>query len=217
MYDIDLECAELCLIDSGIKSLRDIPLGRQLCVLNLHNNSIPRIEGLDALCNLKHLDLSSNRIEKIEGLGGLHSLRTLNLSCNRLKVVEGLQNLRCLVKLNLSYNQIEDVSGFASLWGNGYKLSHIEIHGNYVQSVNRFIETLTGCVNVQCLIVRQGPSSNPLCNQPDYRERVLRGLPQLQVLDGLTRDGQQARSSDAVDNIPGENWDHLHKGIVSLS
>lgn len=94
MYDIDVGSTELCLIDSGIQSLRNIPLGRQLCVLNLHNNSIPRIEGLDALCYLKHLDLSSNRIDKIEGLGGLHSLRTLNLSCNRLRVVEGLQSLR---------------------------------------------------------------------------------------------------------------------------
>lgn len=45
----------------------------------------------------------------------------------------------------------------------------------------------------------------------DYRGRVLRGLPQLQVLDGLTRDGQQAHSSDVMDDIPGENWNPWHR------
>ena len=91
---LDMNSEELCLIDSGIRSLRDVPLSAQLHVLNLHCNQLQRIENLHTLQYLKHLDLSSNQIRSIEGLDTLGSLRTLNLACNLLQVVEGLNNLR---------------------------------------------------------------------------------------------------------------------------
>lgn len=85
---------ELCLIDSGIDSLRKVPLRPSLHVLNLHCNNIHRIENLTILQYLKHLDLSSNQIRFMQGLDGLVSLRTLNLSCNQIATVDGLKNLR---------------------------------------------------------------------------------------------------------------------------
>ena len=98
---IDLSSDELCLIDSGITSLADIPLRPNIKTLNLHCNHIGRIEQLHNLTFLRYLDLSSNRISKIEGLGGLVSLRVLNLSCNLIEVVEGLENLRYMCELDI--------------------------------------------------------------------------------------------------------------------
>ncbi len=91
---MEMDEGELCLIDSGIKNLSDLPLSPQLHTLNLHCNSIHTIDNLYLLRHLRHLDLSSNQIVRIEGLEALVSLRTLNLSCNLIQVVEGLENLR---------------------------------------------------------------------------------------------------------------------------
>jgi leucine-rich repeat/coiled-coil domain-containing protein 1 len=92
MYDSDGH--ELCLIDSGIKTLLNVPLRPNLQVINLHSNFIQRIENFNNLRHLKHIDLSSNQLTCIEGLEGLASLRTLNLSCNFLSDVRGLAGLR---------------------------------------------------------------------------------------------------------------------------
>ncbi|XP_065936571.1 leucine-rich repeat and coiled-coil domain-containing protein 1 isoform X1 [Magallana gigas] len=208
MNNIDFDSTELCLIDSGIKSLQKIPLRPQIQVLNLHSNFIHRIENLFHLRNLKHLDLSANQISKIEGFENLTNLRTINLSCNHLSDVRGLNGLRSLVKINLSYNHISDISGFKSLHGSEYKLSHVELHGNQLSSPQHVIKALIGCSNLRQLTLCLDGSSNPLCSDLDrYRSRLLSALTQLEVLDGVNRLGESVSSFDVLADIPGlENY-----------
>ena len=54
----------------------------KLTKLQLDNNIIIKIQGLDELVNLKWLDLSFNLIEKIEGLDNLKELEDLSLFSN---------------------------------------------------------------------------------------------------------------------------------------
>ena len=96
MDKINLDSPELSLIDSGIHSMRDVPLAPHLQSISLHSNYIQRIQGLELLRNLRHLDLSANQVAEISGLDGLVSLKTLNLSCNLISTVEGLSYLRCV-------------------------------------------------------------------------------------------------------------------------
>uniref|UniRef100_A0A8W8KGC5 Leucine-rich repeat and coiled-coil domain-containing protein 1 n=1 Tax=Magallana gigas TaxID=29159 RepID=A0A8W8KGC5_MAGGI len=208
MNNIDFDSTELCLIDSGIKSLQKIPLRPQIQVLNLHSNFIHRIENLFHLRNLKHLDLSANQISKIEGIENLTNLRTINLSCNHLSDIRGLNGLRSLVKINLSYNHISDISGFKSLHGSEYKLSHVELHGNQLSSPQHVIKALIGCSNLRQLTLCLDGSSNPLCSDLDkYRSRLLSALTQLEVLDGVNRLGESVSSFDVLADIPGlENY-----------
>lgn len=91
---INLDSLELSLIDSGIQSMKDVPLSPHLQSLNLHSNYIQHIQGLELMHNLKHLDISANQIDNISGLESLISLKTLNLSCNLITVVQGLSALR---------------------------------------------------------------------------------------------------------------------------
>ncbi|XP_062611366.1 leucine-rich repeat and coiled-coil domain-containing protein 1-like isoform X2 [Saccostrea cucullata] len=204
MNNIDFNGPELCLIDSGIKSLQKVPLKPQLQVLNLHSNFIHRIENLLHLKNLKHLDLSANQISEIEGIENLRNLRTINLSCNLLRDVKGLAGLRSLVKINLSYNQISDISGFKSLHGAEYKLSHIELHGNKLASLQHVIKSLIGCSNLRQLTLNVDGSTNPLCSDLDqYRSRLLSALTQLEALDGVNRHGGAVSSFDVLSDIPG--------------
>jgi leucine-rich repeat-containing protein 49 len=84
-------------------------------VLNLGNNEIERIEGLDHLLKLDALDLHGNKISKLgllydhlcdvlENLR-LPELRVLNISGNQIRVIENLQNLESLVELNARQNK----------------------------------------------------------------------------------------------------------------
>lgn len=202
---------ELCLIDSGIKSLQNVPIQPNLNVINLHSNFIQRIENLHQLHYLKHLDLSSNQLSCIEGLEDLTSLRTLNLSCNFLSDVRGLAGLRSLVKLNVSHNQIEDISGFKSLHGPDYKLTHVELHGNKLVSRRHVILCLHGCINLRELTFDLDGAPNPLCNHSDYRTEIFTGLPQVQSLDLVGRDGASSAQKDVLADIPGleEYMDYL--------
>ena len=98
---LDLSSDELCLIDSGIHNLKEIPLHSGLQVLNLHCNQVQCIDNLGNLQHLRHLDLSSNQISRIEGLEALVSLRTLNLACNLIQTIDGISNLRSAIACTL--------------------------------------------------------------------------------------------------------------------
>ncbi|KAM9719792.1 leucine-rich repeat and coiled-coil domain-containing protein 1 [Menidia menidia] len=178
---------ELNLVDKNLSSLQGIPLTPSVTTLNLHCNHIPRIEGLASAWHLHHLDLSSNRICKIEGLSSLTSLRTLNLSSNLITKVEGLNGLVNLTKLDLSYNQINNLTGLLYLHGTEYKLKHLSLHGNYLDSIDHLLQCLLGLQGLRDVTIRQDGGNNPLCGLPGYWEIVMESLPQISVLDGLDR------------------------------
>ncbi|KAK3085813.1 hypothetical protein FSP39_008999 [Pinctada imbricata] len=202
MFSLDPDCTDLCLIDSGIKSLDKVPLRQNLQSINLHSNYIQKVENLSHLCKLRHLDLSSNQISVIDGLDGLQSLRTINLSCNYLKDLRGLAGLRSLVKLSVSYNQINDISGLKSLHGPDYKLSQLELHGNQLSSWKHVLQCLIGCRNLRQLTLCWDGSSNPICDTRDYRAKLLSALTQLETLDNVNKQGVLVSGTQVIADIP---------------
>ena len=108
-----------------------------LTMLDLSLNQISRIEGLEALSNLKILFLyknqikqtgdlnnlkslqilllGSNQISQIEGLGALRKLKIVDLNKNLIIRIEGLHKLSGLQKLCLSFNQISRIEGLDAL------------------------------------------------------------------------------------------------------
>ena len=72
--------------------------------LQLDNNIIVQIKGLDGLVNLKWLDLSFNLIKKIEGLDTLTQLTDLSLYNNKIEELSGLDNLHELNVLSVGLN-----------------------------------------------------------------------------------------------------------------
>uniref|UniRef100_UPI003AABFE1F leucine-rich repeat and coiled-coil domain-containing protein 1 n=1 Tax=Centroberyx gerrardi TaxID=166262 RepID=UPI003AABFE1F len=195
---------ELSLIDKNITSLLEVPLRPTVTSLNLHCNRIPRIEGLTSAWHLRHLDLSSNCISQIEALSSLASLRTLNLSCNLITKVEGLNGLVNLTRLNLSYNQINSLTGLLYLHGTEYKLKHLSLHSNHLDSINHLLQCMLGVQSLREVTLSQDGIDNPVCSLPGYREVVMQSLPQISVLDGLDRLGNPAAlGEDSPGDIPG--------------
>uniref|UniRef100_A0A8C9SVR0 Leucine rich repeat and coiled-coil centrosomal protein 1 n=1 Tax=Scleropages formosus TaxID=113540 RepID=A0A8C9SVR0_SCLFO len=157
---------ELSLIDKNISSLFEIPLNPSVRSLNLHCNGLSKIEGLLTAWYIRHLDLSSNKISCIEGLESLTSLQTLNLSCNLISKVEGLHGLVSLKRLNLSYNQISDLTGFLYLHGNEYKLKHLYLQCNRVNSMSQLLQCMRGLQSLRSVTLNLEGSRNPVCDTP---------------------------------------------------
>jgi len=77
--------------------------------LNLSNNKLTKIEGLEKFTKLKSLELSYNLIERIEGLNNLDKLEELDLSSNSIKEISGLEKLEELTVLTLRKNYIRKI------------------------------------------------------------------------------------------------------------
>lgn len=78
--------------------------------LDLSNNRISMISGLENLINLKELNLKNNYIQKVEGIEGLKRLETLDLSGNMdiHEIPEFLADMESLKKVKLTNCRISD-------------------------------------------------------------------------------------------------------------
>ncbi|CAF1188443.1 unnamed protein product, partial [Didymodactylos carnosus] len=75
--------------------------------VSLHQQDIEKIEFLDKWCReLKILYLQSNLIPKIENVNRLKKLEYLNLALNNIEVIENLEGCESLNKLDLTVNFI---------------------------------------------------------------------------------------------------------------
>jgi protein TilB len=76
--------------------------------VSLHQLDIGRIENLGKYCReLKILYLQNNLIPKMEGLNKLKQLEYLNLAVNNVPKIEGVRFCESLYKLDLTLNFIE--------------------------------------------------------------------------------------------------------------
>ncbi|XP_069588035.1 dynein axonemal assembly factor 11 isoform X1 [Ranitomeya imitator] len=84
--------------------------------ISLHQQDLERIEHLDKWCReLKILYLQNNLIPRIENVGRLKKLEYLNLALNNIEKIENLEGCESLQKLDLTVNFVGEVSSIQSL------------------------------------------------------------------------------------------------------
>uniref|UniRef100_A0A3Q0RNG5 Leucine-rich repeat-containing protein 6 n=1 Tax=Amphilophus citrinellus TaxID=61819 RepID=A0A3Q0RNG5_AMPCI len=84
--------------------------------VSLHQQDIERIEHLDRWCReLRILYLQNNLIPRIENVGRLKKLEYLNLALNNIEVIENLEGCESLQKLDLTVNFVGCLSSVESL------------------------------------------------------------------------------------------------------
>uniref|UniRef100_A0A3Q3QD03 Dynein regulatory complex subunit 3 n=1 Tax=Monopterus albus TaxID=43700 RepID=A0A3Q3QD03_MONAL len=111
---------------------------KSLAKLNLNNNFIERIWGLDCLVNLTWLDLSFNKIKRIEGLQSLRKLEMLNLSNNRISVIENMDKLEKLTHFSIANNLLGQLDNV--LYLRRFKnLFNLTLCGNPATEEDRYI------------------------------------------------------------------------------
>ena len=77
---------------------------KNLKILNLGDNKINEIQGLENQYNLTHLTLANNAIIKIEGLESLSNLQVLNLTNNKITDITPISLNSALTQLYLTKN-----------------------------------------------------------------------------------------------------------------
>lgn len=81
-------------------------LGATLQELDLYDNLIAHIKGLDQFMELDNLDLSFNKIKHIKRLNHMKKLKDLYFVQNKISTIENLEGLTQLRNLELGANRI---------------------------------------------------------------------------------------------------------------
>ncbi|KAA6415340.1 MAG: phosphatase 1 regulatory subunit SDS22 [Lasallia pustulata] len=106
---------DLDLYDNLISHLQGLEHFTSLTSLDVSYNKIKHIKHLERLTELKDLYFVQNKIQKIEGLEGLGRLRNLELGGNRIREIENLQTLTGLEQLWLGKNKITELKNLSPL------------------------------------------------------------------------------------------------------
>lgn len=123
----------LCLRQNAIEKIA-LPesLNEKLEELDLYDNLISTIRGLDTLTNLRTLDLSFNKIKHIKNVSTLTSLTELYFVQNRITKIENLESLVNLTMIELAANRIREIenldhlTNLKELWLGKNKITSIQ-------------------------------------------------------------------------------------------
>ncbi|KAL6713786.1 protein phosphatase regulatory subunit Sds22 [Lecanora helva] len=113
--DIGSSLLEVDLYDNLISHIRGLDSLTHLTSLDLSFNKIKHIKNVDHLKQLRDIYFVQNKIQKIEGLDGLTKLRNLELAANRIREIENLDTLTGLEELWLGKNKISELKNISHL------------------------------------------------------------------------------------------------------
>ena len=148
--------------------------------MNLSQNQITTIQGLNNLSKLSILDLSMNLIEKIENLDGLTELEQLILYGNRIRIIENLDGIGNLKILRINNNRLLSISELAL-----YDLHSLEVlnaANNIIDldELENWIKTILALENLREVSLY----GNLVTDDPTYKFRFA-DHSNLTKLDGL--------------------------------
>ncbi len=168
------EITSLNLSNEGIKDITGLEHFTNLETLNLSGNHITEFEELTKLKQLKELDLSFNKIESIDPLERMPTIENLNLEGNRITSVQPLKKMASLLALEMADNRIRTISALSSL----VYLQELDLRGNYVNDIS----ALENLPNLRTLDARYNfiTDLSPLANMSLLTERLLLKGNQLQ-------------------------------------
>jgi protein phosphatase 1 regulatory subunit 7 len=167
--------------DNRIRTLQGLEGQAQLEELYLGRNKIVGLTGLAHLSQLRILSLQSNRIISMVGLRGLVSLEELYLSHNGIHEICDIEPLTKLRVLDVGNNRLTTISGVATL----VELEEFWINNNTIGSAEddafQVLEILQGLSKLETIYLEH----NPLQLNPGYRELICKVLPSITQVDAI--------------------------------
>lgn len=159
--------------------------------MEIGDNNISDLTGIQAFKNLKTLVLRENNINKIDSLDGLINLQYLDLSCNKLRNIER-SNIGLLPNLNIlicDSNYLKNINSFSKL----QSLSYVSFDNNKISEITN-IERLAEVENLKELNL----NNNPITKNINYRVNIIRRFYYLTKLDELeiTKDERELAIMD---------------------
>ena len=147
--------------------------------------SIEHKEGLELFSQLIHLSLNNIGLENLTNLPEINGLMYLSLNDNKLKG--------------------DDFSLIPKTYPHLYKL---KISGNKIESINNL--TCLNQIQLKKIEVKNNPFTK---NDEEYREKIYKLLPTLEIVDQKLKNGQEIDTSDygnmssSLDNEEDEDGD----------
>ncbi|KAL1897376.1 protein phosphatase regulatory subunit Sds22 [Sporothrix stenoceras] len=206
---------KLCLRQNSIQSLHSDGLkaaADTLQELDLYDNLVVHMRGVEHLVNLTSLDLSFNKIKHIKHLKPLTKLVDLYLVANKVSSLEGLEDLPAAATLRMLELGSNRIRSIAPLSGFGFvALEELWLAKNKITS----LEGLQNLPKLKLLSVQSNRISDlsPLHQVPTLEElyvshNMLTSLESLRLPTGSQADGAEAEktestSTDAAANSAG--------------
>jgi hypothetical protein len=153
-----------------------------ICHLQIHVDTL--VQSVDRLGmllpSLLALNLTGSVVGSLRELGsGLQRLEVLWMGRCALQDIGSVTGMQCLREFYMPFNDVVDLSPLSF----SETLEVLDIEGNAVEDIQE-IECITSCWQLRELTLRE----NPLCKSLSYsRNRVLDMLPQVEVLDDVSR------------------------------
>ncbi|KAK4156906.1 hypothetical protein C8A00DRAFT_30228 [Chaetomidium leptoderma] len=178
------KAARICLRQNLIQDIDGLScVASTLHDLDLYDNLISHIRGLDDLVNLTSLDLSFNKIKHIKHISHLTSLTDLYFVANKISQIDGLSGLTKLRNLELGSNRIRELQNLDSLTA----LEELWVAKNKITSLTG----LAGLPNLRILSIQSNRirDLSPLGQVPQLEELYIshNALESLQGLEQNTR------------------------------
>lgn len=145
-------------IDLSGKGIDDISLLSALMALkelNVSNNAITTLTGLDGMNQLEKLDMNTNQISDISLLATIPTLKNVDLANNKVTDLAPLAKLKDLRQLRLNGNQIEKVG---DLDGNK-ELRKLWLSDNKIKNIT----PISGLPNLEEIAIKKNPITEDGC------------------------------------------------------
>ncbi|GMG25614.1 unnamed protein product [Aspergillus oryzae var. brunneus] len=196
---------KICLRQNQITRIAFPPeVAGSLVELDLYDNLISHVKGLDEFKDLTSLDLSFNKIKHIKNISHLVKLTDLYFVQNKISKIEGLEGLKVLRNLELGANRIR--VGGASIERMGV---HGRVYANRVSNRLTSLNGLSSLKNLEELYVSHnaitelsGLESNTKLRVLDFSNNQvskLEHLSHLENLEELWGSNNQLSSFDEVE------------------
>ncbi|NXD05896.1 TILB protein, partial [Nothocercus nigrocapillus] len=145
--------------------------------ISLHQQEIEKLEYLDKWCrDLKILYLQNNLIPKIENVGRLKKLEYLNIALNNIERIENLEGCEELKKLDLTANFIGELSSIEVLKHNIH-LKELFLVGNPCTDFEGYRQFVVATLHqLECLDSKEIERSErirALQDYPEVREKII--------------------------------------------
>lgn len=129
-----VELRKLTAQNNGISVLRTMPAWPELWWLDLRNNQISDLTGLELehMENLDVLYLQNNQIDSLSALKQISGLGTLDVSGNLIKTLKPLSSHTGLVKLYANRNSLTNLEGLEQ----AISLKVLEVADNQITDIN---------------------------------------------------------------------------------
>uniref|UniRef100_A0A8C0ITS0 Leucine-rich repeat-containing protein 6 n=1 Tax=Chelonoidis abingdonii TaxID=106734 RepID=A0A8C0ITS0_CHEAB len=139
--------------------------------ISLHQQEIEKLEYIDKLCrDLKILYLQNNLIPKIENVSKLKKLEYLNLALNNIERIENLEGCEELQKLDLTANFIGELSSIEILKHNIH-LKELFLVGNPCTEFEGYRQFVVATLHqLKCLDSKEIERSERIQALQNYRQ-----------------------------------------------